>query len=133
MIDEDGSLSPRGRTFDECVDDMQHAEELRNVLSDVASSSRNTSQISGDWASSDDEADRMDEDEDSENERSASFREHRRAHYDEFLKVKELRSSGGFLDEEEEDENSERDPKPEAASPAKAAEAETKSSGKSSS
>jgi len=64
-----GSLSPRGRAFDECVDDMQRAEELRNVLNDAAaSSSRNSSQGSGGggWSSSDEEeeeADPMDQDE----------------------------------------------------------------------
>lgn len=61
-----GSLSPRGRSFDECVDDMQRAEELRNVLNEAAaSSSRNTSQGSGSggWSSSEeDEADPMDQD-----------------------------------------------------------------------
>lgn len=62
-----GSLSPRGRSFDECVDDMQRAEELRIVLNDAAaSSSRNSSQGSGGggWSSSDEEeADPMDQDE----------------------------------------------------------------------
>lgn len=62
-----GSLSPRGRSFDECVDDMQRAEELRIVLNDAAaSSSRNSSQGSGGggWSSSDEEeADPMEQDE----------------------------------------------------------------------
>lgn len=62
-----GSLSPRGTAFDECVDEMQRAEELRDVLNDAAaSSSRNTSQVSGGggWSSSEEEeADLMDQDE----------------------------------------------------------------------
>lgn len=60
-----GSLSPRGRSFDNCVDEMQRAEELRNFLNDVASSSKNTSQRSdsGGWSSSEDDADPMDENE----------------------------------------------------------------------
>ncbi|KAG7537607.1 Protein phosphatase inhibitor 2 (IPP-2) [Arabidopsis suecica] len=110
MIDDDGSLSPRGRSFDECVDDMQRAEELRIVLNDAAaSSSRNSSQGSGGggWSSSDEEeADPMDQDEEGsgcgKNER---FNAHRKAHYDEFRKVKELRSSGSFYEEEEEEDD----------------------------
>ncbi|CAH2070263.1 unnamed protein product, partial [Thlaspi arvense] len=109
MIDDDGSLSPRGTAFDECVDDMQRAEELRNVLNDeAASSSRNTSVGSdaGGWSSSDDEADPMDQDEEGpEGKKNARFNEHRRVHYDEFRKVKELRSSGSFYEEEEEEDD----------------------------
>ncbi|KAJ0267263.1 Protein phosphatase inhibitor 2 [Hirschfeldia incana] len=110
--DDDGSVSPRGRSFDECVDDMQRAEELRNVLNEAAaSSSRNTSQGSGSggWSSSEeDEADPMDQDDedtDVDGEKNARFNELRRVHYDEFRKVKELRSSGSFYEEEEEEDD----------------------------
>ncbi|AED96182.1 unnamed protein product [Arabidopsis thaliana] len=112
MMDDDGSLSPRGRAFDECVDDMQRAEELRNVLNDAAaSSSRNSSQGSGGggWSSSDEEeeeADPMDQDEEgSGSGKNERFNAHRKAHYDEFRKVKELRSSGSFYEEEEEEDD----------------------------
>ncbi|XP_050225502.1 protein phosphatase inhibitor 2 [Mercurialis annua] len=107
MIDDDGSLSPRRGSFDDVVSDMMRAEELRTALDTVVSSSSNSGTRSGGWTSSDDEADPMDQDEEGcESDRSASFKEHRRVHYDEFLKVKELRKNGSFLvDEEESEEN----------------------------
>ncbi|ESQ43305.1 hypothetical protein EUTSA_v10014782mg [Eutrema salsugineum] len=118
MLDDDGSLSPRRGAFDECVDDMQREEELRNALNDEApSSSRNISQgsASGGWSSSEDEADPMDQDdEDSGGGKNARFNEHRRVHYDEFRKVKELRSSGSFYEEEEEEDDVAKGSKSEA-------------------
>ncbi|XP_018476790.1 protein phosphatase inhibitor 2-like isoform X2 [Raphanus sativus] len=106
---DDGTLSPRGgRSFNECVDDMQRAEELKNALNgESASSSRNDSQGSGSgggWSSAeDDEADPMDQD-GLEGEKNERFSEHRRVHYNEFHKVKELRSLGSFYDDEEEED-----------------------------
>ncbi|KAL1202869.1 Protein phosphatase inhibitor 2 [Cardamine amara subsp. amara] len=112
MIDDDGSVSPRGRSFDNCVDEMHSAEELRNILNAVASSSQRSD--SGGWSSSEDEADPMDENEDSESEKNESFNEHRRAHYDEFRMVKELRSSGSFYGEDAEVDDGAKKGKPEA-------------------
>ncbi|XP_038993557.1 protein phosphatase inhibitor 2-like [Hibiscus syriacus] len=101
--DDDGSLSPRGRSFNDCVTDMD-AEELHSALKDVASSSRKTKGQSGGWSSSDDEADPMDHEDEDRNGRS--FKEQRKAHYDEYLKIKELRRKGSFLEDEVEGESS---------------------------
>ncbi|XWS50550.1 hypothetical protein CRYUN_Cryun12cG0096200 [Craigia yunnanensis] len=103
MIDDDGSLSPVGLSFNDCIGDAMDAEELCCALKDVASSRRKKTGRSGGWTSSEDEVDPMDhEEEDSETDRSGmSFKEQRKAHYNEFLKVKELRRKGSFLEEDD--------------------------------
>ncbi|KAL4557106.1 hypothetical protein LXL04_035276 [Taraxacum kok-saghyz] len=91
MLDVDGSLSPirRDCSFLEGDDTTIHAEAIRSALNDVASSSSSSSNLRGStWTSSEDEADYMDQD------NQGSFKEHRRAHYDEFHKVKEIQQKG---------------------------------------
>ncbi|KAL0738971.1 hypothetical protein Bca4012_015181 [Brassica carinata] len=103
MTDDDGGPS-RVRSFDNFVE-MHRAEELKKDLNDLASSSKIISHRSdsGEWSSSEDEADPVDENEEgSEGGKNTSFNEHRRVHYDEFRMVKEMRSSGSLYCEDAE-------------------------------
>ncbi|KAI3731308.1 hypothetical protein L1987_62496 [Smallanthus sonchifolius] len=104
MIDSDGSLSPIRSSSLEGDKNAVDAEAIRSKLNEVASSSSNSNSNCSGWTTSDDdEADAMDQDEDNEAGKSASFREHRRAHYDEYHKVKELQKKGSLVEESSND------------------------------
>ncbi|KAE8692317.1 Detected protein of unknown function [Hibiscus syriacus] len=74
------------------------AEELCSALKDAASLSRKTIGQSSGLSSSDDEVDPMDHEDEDQNGRS--FKEQRKAHYDEYLKIKELRWCCSVVDAE---------------------------------
>lgn len=106
MIDDDGSLSPT-RPFDKCLDETVQAEAILTALNGVASSSISISKDDG-WGSSDDDTDAIEQDADPEAEADTtrlSFKEHRRAHYDEYRKVKELMRTGSLTAEEADEDN----------------------------
>ncbi|GAB4858229.1 hypothetical protein Ancab_009626 [Ancistrocladus abbreviatus] len=107
MVDDDGSLSPVRNSFEESVGGSAHAEAIRNALIDVASSSRKETSRSSGWTSSEDEGDSMELDD--EDRTGMRFKEHRRVHYDEFRRVKELQRKRSLIeygsDEDETDNN----------------------------
>lgn len=103
---DDGSLSPVRDSLENCLDEAMHGDTKHSALSGMASSSGKKTSVPSGWASSDDEHDPMDQDYEvgSETEMDdgsgLSFKEHRRAHYDEYRKVKELMRNGSKLDDE---------------------------------
>ncbi|XP_004496586.1 protein phosphatase inhibitor 2 isoform X2 [Cicer arietinum] len=105
MIEDDSSPSPGRGGYDEGVDDKSdptNAEE--SAFDNVVSCNRKKTRQSDGWTSSEDETESVEQiDEDA----SCSFKEHRRAHYDEFLKVKELRQQALLENGSDEDNNTE--------------------------
>lgn len=106
MIDEDGFISPIQKP-DAFTGNAAHAEAIQNALNDIASSSSKHLVQTGDWNSSDDEANSMEEDDDDidMDKDGVTFNEHRRAHYNEFRQVKELKQKGSFLSDEDNDDD----------------------------
>ncbi|KAK6251269.1 hypothetical protein SCA6_005274 [Theobroma cacao] len=99
MIEEDGFPSATPGTA-KTIDYAAHAEALRNALSKVAPSQKHFSPF-GAWASSGEEGETGEKDQGFAKQRDdASFTESRRAHYDEFKKVKELQQELCFLNDE---------------------------------
>ncbi|RAL41284.1 hypothetical protein DM860_010078 [Cuscuta australis] len=107
MIDEDdyGSLSPIRNSSEDGTGNGIHAKAIQRALKDVES--RNDKTRPTGWPSSEDEADEMDEDDEgSDSERSRRFKEHRRAHYDEYKRAKLLRKGSLGMEDEFDEESS---------------------------
>ncbi|XP_054785696.1 protein phosphatase inhibitor 2-like [Prosopis cineraria] len=97
MIDDDDSSSSLQGSFNSCIDN----DNVVVGAEDGASCSRNRIGRSSGWTSSEDESDAVEQDDE---DRSLRFKEHRKAHYDEFFKVKELRQKGSALEEESDED-----------------------------
>ncbi|KAK7858414.1 protein phosphatase inhibitor 2 [Quercus suber] len=105
MIEEDDTPSPIPESV-ASVGYAEHAEAIRNALN-VVSTQKHSAPLEGSVSSSsEDDADAMEQDEGSVKiNRDMSFNSHRKAHYDEFLRVKELKQKGYFEDEDYDDHN----------------------------
>ncbi|KAL8519366.1 hypothetical protein ACS0TY_010339 [Phlomoides rotata] len=105
--DDDNDSSSIGRSsFGQHFEDAMNAQEIPSSVNDEGSSSKTSLHRSG-WTSSEDEEYEMDQgEEDSDSERRKCFREHRKVHYDEFHKIKELRREGSHLEEDSDEESS---------------------------
>ncbi|KAG5128207.1 hypothetical protein AAZX31_10G224500 [Glycine max] len=105
MLDDDSSPSPVLGDFDGYNGDknLSPNAEQTGYNNGAYCSSKGTRQSDG-WTSSEDEAEETEEDEE---DRSLSFREHRKAHYNEFRKVKELQQKASLEDGSDEDNHAE--------------------------
>ncbi|XVE57839.1 hypothetical protein DITRI_Ditri04bG0122500 [Diplodiscus trichospermus] len=100
IFEEDGSPTTKPYYSAQSIDSAAHAEALKNALNKLALSEKQNSPFRG-WTSSDEEDETRDEGQGFAKRRDAvSFEEIRRAHYDEFRKVKETQEKPCFLDEE---------------------------------
>ncbi|MED6143420.1 hypothetical protein PIB30_005994 [Stylosanthes scabra] len=102
MIDDESSPSPIRGSFDACVDDEHCETNAVSAFDDAASGSGKGMKESDGWTTSEDEAEAMEQDDE---DRNLTFKEHRKAHYDEFLKVKELRQKASLVEDESDEDN----------------------------
>ncbi|KAG2401553.1 Protein phosphatase inhibitor [Vigna angularis] len=118
-IDDESSPSPVRGGFDECIeieDQDDSANSEGNAFNNALSSSRTGTKQSDGWTSSEDE---VQETEDEEGLRTASvltensgqffhtapWDQEAGAHYDEFLKVKELQQNASILEDASDEDN----------------------------
>lgn len=106
MMEDDGFPSPALDSSDCCSNAYAaHAEAIRSALSKVVISEKHSRPFAGLSTSSEDEADEGNVSE----RRAVNFEDRRRAHYDEFKKVKELQkqANNSLLDYEDDCSNNE--------------------------
>lgn len=99
---ENGSFSPCPDEDSATLDNAAHAKAVCNALTEVASTSGgHQSSGGGGWISSEDEADEMDRDYEGlgHSGHRLSFIEHRKAHYDEYRKIRSLRQQGSVIND----------------------------------
>nr|KYP74892.1 hypothetical protein KK1_007585 [Cajanus cajan] len=111
MIDDDSSPSPVRGDFDEYIGDKNHsANAEQSAFNNAGCCSRKgtSPRQSNGWTSSEDEAEEIEGDEE---DKSFSFKEHRKAHYDEYLKVKELQQKSSILEDSSDEDNNAELPK----------------------
>ncbi|ESW15379.1 hypothetical protein PHAVU_007G068200 [Phaseolus vulgaris] len=101
MIDDESSPSPVRGGFDQCIEDQNHNANSEGNAFDNALCSRKGTRQSDGWTSSEDEVQETEDDED----KSLTFKEHRKAHYDEFLKVKELQQKASIIEDGSDEDN----------------------------
>ncbi|KAF3795671.1 hypothetical protein EJ110_NYTH04314 [Nymphaea thermarum] len=112
MVDDDGSVSPIPGGEERIGCPIQ-VDAIWSAFGDVASSSTHQSRKSGGWTSSEDESDAMEQDDEETSQGRLNFKEHRRTHYDEYRKMKELMKKGCLFSDEA-DENVAMDKKDES-------------------
>ncbi|XP_052142649.1 protein phosphatase inhibitor 2-like [Oryza glaberrima] len=94
MIDEDdGTVSPK-RTIEESVDKSTHADAIKTALMEAVSSGKLSAREHLESCSNEEEEEQEEQEEEVAIKQGTDFEEQRKAHYDEFRKMKELRRRG---------------------------------------